>query len=68
MTGQQAGLVIRKSALDVFLRNTKYCFVWHVKASNNIYGKNGYITKCSDWSGLLVYKEDSVDGNCYKVK
>lgn len=68
LTGQQAGLVIRKSALDVFLRDTKYCFVWFVKASNNIYGKNGYITKYSDWSGLLVYKEDSVDGNCYKVK
>lgn len=67
LTNQKAGLVIRKSVLDKFLSEKKLHLVWFVNAAKEIHDSTLMITNYTDWSGLLVYTGDSVDGEYYTV-
>lgn len=65
LTKQKAGMIIRKDALDRFLEITKLHLVWFIKASKEVHGKTLMITKFTDWTGLLEYSGDSVQGEYY---
>ena len=68
LTKQKAGLIIRKDALDKFLEIKKVHLVWFVNASKEIHDKTLMITKATDWTGLLEYTDDSVQGEYYIVE
>lgn len=68
LTKQKAGLVIRKSVLDKFLSEKKLHLVWFVNAAKEIHDSTLMITNYTDWSGLLVYTGDSVEGEYYTVE
>lgn len=65
LTKQKAGLIIRKDALDKFLDIKNFHLVWFVNASKEIHDKTLMITKFTDWTGLLEYTRDSVQGGYY---
>lgn len=65
LTKQKAGMIIRKDALDKFLDTVNLHLVWFVNASKEIHGKDLSITKFTDWTGLLEYTGDSVQGEYY---
>lgn len=65
LTKQKAGLIIRKDALDKFLQIKNFHLVWFVNASKEIHDKTLMITKFTDWTGLLEYTSDSVQGEYY---
>lgn len=65
LTKQKAGLIIRKTALDKFLDIKKLHLVWVVNASKEIHDETLMITKFADWTGLLEYMGDSVQGEYY---
>lgn len=64
---QNAGLIIRKDALDKFLKISKYYLVWFVKAAKEVHGKSQMITNVTDWTGLLEYNGDVVQGEYYII-
>ena len=68
LTKQKAGLVIRKDALDKFLDIKKLHLVWFVNAAKEIHGKTLMITKYTDWTGLLEYTGDIVQGEYYIIE
>ena len=68
LTKQKAGLIIRKDALDKFLDIKNYHLIWFVNASKEIHDKTLMITKFADWTGLLEYTGDSVQGEYYIPK
>lgn len=68
LTKQKAGLIIRKDALDKFLEIRKFHLVWFVNASKEIHDKTLMITKFTDWTGLLEYTGDSVQGGYYIIE
>lgn len=68
LTKQKAGLIIRKDALDKFLDIKKFHLVWFVNASKEIHDKTLMITKFTDWTGLLEYTGDSVQGEYYTIE
>ena len=68
LTKQKAGLIIRKEALDRFLDMKNFHLVWFVKASKEIHDKTFVTTKFKDWTGLLEYTGDSVDGEYYTIE
>nr|WP_144036407.1 hypothetical protein [Sporomusa acidovorans] len=65
LSGQHAGLVIRKELLDSFLEKRNLRFVWFVNASKEIHLPDGSIGEYSDWSGLLSYENGNVTGEIY---
>lgn len=65
LTKQKAGLIIRKDALDKFLDIKKVHLVWFVNASKEIHDKTLMITNYTDWTGLLEYAGNSVQGEYY---
>lgn len=65
LTKQIAGMIIRKDSLDKFLDTMKLNLVWFINASKEIHGKDLSITKYTDWTGLLEYTGDSVQGEYY---
>lgn len=65
LTKQKAGLIIRKDALDKYLDIRNFHLVWFVNASKEIHDKTLMITKCTDWTGLLEYTGDSIQGEYY---
>ena len=68
LTNQKAGLIIRKDALDKFLKLKKFHLVWFVNASKEIHEESLRITKFRDWTGLLEYTGDSIQGEYYIVE
>ena len=60
------GLAVRKDILDEFLEKNNYYLVYFVRGSKEIHNEKGYISKYSDWTGLLKYNDDIV-GNIYRV-
>lgn len=58
-------MIIRKDALDKFLDDMKLNLVWFIYASKEIRGKDLSIIKYTDWTGLLEYAGDSVQGEYY---
>lgn len=68
LTNQKAGLIIRKDALDKFLKLKKFHLVWFVNASKEIHDESLRITKFKDWTGLLEYTGDSIQGEYYIVE
>lgn len=68
LTNQKAGLIIRKDALDKFLKLKKFHLVWFVNASKEIHDESRRITKFKDWTGLLEYTGDSIQGEYYIVE
>lgn len=68
LTNQKAGLIIRKDALDKFLKLKKFYLVWFVNASKEIHDESLRITKFKDWTGLLEYTGDSIQGEYYIVE
>ena len=68
LTNQKAGLIIRKDALDKFLKLKKFHLVWFVNASKEIHDESLRITKYKDWTGLLEYTGDSIQGEYYIVE
>ena len=68
LTNQKAGLIIRKDALDKFLKLKKFHLVWFVNASKEIHDESLIITKFRDWTGLLEYTGDSIQGEYYIVE
>ena len=68
LTKQKAGLIIRKEALDKFLEIKKVHLVWFVNASKEIHDKTYMTTKSTDWTGLLEYTDDFVQGEYYIVE
>lgn len=68
LTNQKAGLIIRKDALDKFLKLKKFHLVWFVNASKEIHDESLRITKFRDWTGLLEYTGDSIQGEYYIVE
>lgn len=65
LTKQKAGMIIRKDALDKFLDTMKLHLVWFINASKEVHGKSLTITKFTDWTGLLEYTDDSIQGEYY---
>ena len=65
LTKQKAGLIIRKDALDEFLSIKNFHLVWFVNASKEIHNESLVIKKYTDWTGLLEYKGDFVEGDYY---
>ena len=65
LTKQKAGLIIRKDALDEFLSIKNFHLVWFVNASKEIHDESLMIKKYTDWTGLLEYKGDFVEGEYY---
>lgn len=65
LTKQKAGMIIRKDALEKFLDTMNLHLVWFINASKEIHGKDLSITKFTDWTGLLEYTGDSVQGEYY---
>lgn len=68
LTNQNAGLIIRKEALDKFLCNKKLHLVWLINASKEIHDKSLNIIKYKDWTGVLEYTNDSIQGSYYIAK
>lgn len=68
LTNQKAGLIIRKDALDKVLKLKKFHLVWFVNASKEIHDESLRITKFKDWTGLLEYTGDSIQGEYYIVE
>ena len=68
LTNQKAGLIIRKDALDKFLKLKKLHLVWFVNASKEIHDESLRITKFKDWTGLLEYTGDFIQGEYYIVE
>lgn len=68
LTKQNAGLIIRKEALDKFLCIKKLHLVWLINASKEIHNKSLNIIKYKDWTGVLEYTNDSIEGSYYIVK
>ena len=68
LTNQKAGLIIRKDALDKFLKLKKFHLVWFVNASKEIHDESLRITKFKDWTGLLEYTGASIQGEYYIVE
>ena len=68
LSKQKAGLVISKSVLDKFLNEKKLHLVWFVKAAKEVHDRTLMIKNYRDWSGLLVYTGDSVEGEYYTVE
>ena len=68
LTNQKAGLIIRKDALDKFLKLKKFHLVWFVNASKEIHDESLRISKFKDWTGLLEYTGDSIQGEYYIVE
>jgi len=68
LTKQKAGLVIRKDALDKFLDIKKLHLVWFVNAAKEIHGKTLMITRYTDWTGLLEYTGNIVQGEYYIIE
>ena len=62
---QKAGMVIRREALDKFLDIKNLHLAWFVNAAKEVHGGNAEITKYADWTGLLEYREGSVQGEYY---
>ena len=67
LTKQKAGLIIRKEALDKFLNIKNLHLVWFINASKEIHGKKLMVTKFTDWTGLLEYTGDSIQGSYYSI-
>lgn len=67
LTKQKAGLIIRKEALDKFLNIKNLHLVWFINASKEIHGKKRMVTKFTDWTGLLEYTGNSIQGSYYSV-
>ena len=65
LKGQKAGMVIRREALDKFLDIKNLHLAWFVNAAKEVHGGNAEITKYADWTGLLEYREGSVQGEYY---
>lgn len=68
LINQEFGLVIRKSALDEFLKKRKLHLIWFVSALKEVRNYNGSCTNYKDWDGLLIYDGDSVKGDYYNHK
>ncbi|MGM9575909.1 MAG: hypothetical protein ACI3T2_00575 [Anaerovibrio sp.] len=69
LIAQKAGLIIRKEALDEFLNIKKLHLVWFINASKEIYDKkNHMITKFTNWTGLLEYTGNSIEGKYYRIE
>lgn len=69
LTKQKAGLVIRKDALDKFLKIKNYHLVWFINASKEVYDdKRNMISSFTDWTGLLEYTNDNVEGEYYIIR
>ena len=68
LINQEFGLVIRKSALDEFLKKRKLHLIWLVSALKEVRNYNGSCTNYKDWDGLLIYDGDSVKGDYYNHK
>jgi len=41
--------------------------VWFINASKEIHGKKLMVTKFTDWTGLLEYTGDSIQGSYYSI-
>lgn len=67
LTKQKAGLIIRKEVLDKFLNIKNLHLVWFINASKEIHGKKLMVTKFTDWTGLLEYTGDSIQGSYYSI-
>lgn len=67
LTKQKAGLIIRKSALDKFLAEKNYHLIWFINAAKEIHDKTRMVTNYTDWTGLLEYTGDSVEGDYYPI-
>lgn len=67
LTEQKAGLVVRKDLLDSFISERHLNLVWFVNAAKEIHGKTFTLKAYTNWTGLLVYKGDSVEGEYYMV-
>lgn len=65
LTKQKAGFVIRKDALDNFLSKKKLHLVWFVNAAKEIHDKTLMIANYTDWTGLLEYTGEKVEGEYY---
>ncbi len=68
LTKQKAGLIIRKDALDKFLDIKKLHLIWFVNASKEIHDKTLMITNYKDWTGLLEYTGNIVQGEYYIIE
>lgn len=68
LINQEFGLVIRKSALDKFLKKRKLHLIWFVNALKEVRTYNGSLTNYRDWDGLLIYDVESVKGEYYISK
>lgn len=67
LTKQKAGLIIWKEALDKFLNIKNLHLVWFINASKEIHGKKLMVIKFTDWTGLLEYTGNSIQGGYYSV-
>lgn len=65
LINQEFGLVIRKSALDEFLKKRKLHLIWFVDALKEVRNYGGSPANYKDWSGLLIYDGESVKGEYY---
>lgn len=67
LNGQDAGCLIRKDLLDIFLESKNMKLIWVVSASKEIHLADSSVGKWSDWTSVLVYDGDRVLGDVYRV-
>ncbi|MBS5115448.1 MAG: hypothetical protein KHY88_07115 [Erysipelotrichaceae bacterium] len=68
LSKQRLGLVIRKESLDKFLDIKNLYLVWFVNASKEVHDKSLAISRYTDWTGLLEYNNNSIEGEYYKIE
>ncbi len=68
LSKQRLGLVIRKESLNKFLEIKNLHLIWFVNASKEVHGKSLSISRYADWTGLLEYNGNSIEGEYYKIE
>ena len=67
VTQHIGGVVIRKDLLDEFLRKRGLKIIWIADARKEVHNADLSISQSIEWTGLLTYGKEYVEGNIYRI-
>ena len=67
VTQHIGGVVIRKDLLDEFLRKRGLKIIWIADARKEMHNADLSISQSIEWTGLLTYGKEYVEGNIYRI-